>query len=301
MPDSLALFRCFIRVAEAGSFSAVAAELRTSQPTISRQVQALEAHLGTRLFHRTTRALSLTEDGRLFLGEARRALDTVAEAEAAVGRRRAEPSGTLRLGVAEVLGRLHLLPRMGRFLDAHPRVGLDLVLSDGFSDMVAEGLDLAVRVGALTDPGLVARRIGTTRRVVVATPGYLAAHGWPETPQALRAHRCIAYARLAAGPAWMLHGPDGQVEVPLGAALRVNSTEAVRAAVLEGLGIGMVPHWHFADGELASGRVVRLLEGWEPPPQPIHAVFPTRRFLPARVRAMVEFLAAEFAAEPLLN
>jgi DNA-binding transcriptional LysR family regulator len=299
MSDPLPLFRSFVRVVEAGSFSAVAREARVSQPTISRQVAALEEHLGCRLLQRTTRRLALTEEGRTFFEEARRALDTIAEAEASVGRRRGAATGTLRLACAEVMGRLHLLPRMDAFLAAHPGITLDLVLSDGFTDLVAEGIDLAIRVGELTEPGLVARRIGHTRRVVVAAPGYLARRGIPLTPDDLRRHDCIVYARLATGAAWPFRGPAGAVSVPVAGRLRVSTTEAVRAAVLGGLGIGLVPVWHFADDEFRQGRVVELLEGWQPEPQPIHAVHPSRRFVAPKVRAMIDFLAAEFAAEPL--
>ncbi len=196
------------------------------------------------------------------------------------------------------MGRLHILPRLQRFLDQHPDVAVDLVLSDGFTDLVQEGIDLALRVGELLDPGLVARRIGLTRRVVVATPGYLARHGTPETPEALRSHHCIVYTRLATGDAWPFLGPEGPLSVPIGGRLRVNSTEAVRAATLQGLGIGMVPGWHFVDDEVESGRLVRLLRGWEPRPHPVHAVYPTRRFLAPKVRAMIDFLAEEFAGDP---
>jgi len=300
MSDVLPLFQAFVRVVEAGSFSAVAREMNTTQPTISRQVAALERHLGCQLLRRSTRRLTLTEEGRAFHIQARRALDAVAEAEAAVGRGPGRAGGTLRLAAAEVMGRLHILPRLPRFLAAHPEIGLDLVLSDSFTDLVAEGIDLAVRVGVLAEAGLIARRIGLTRRVVVAAPAYLARRGTPRTPEELRAHDCVLYAGLATGAAWPLEGPAGPVSVPVGGRLRVSSTEAVRAAVLQGLGIGMVPAWHFTDGELATGRLVRVLQDWEPRPQPIHLVHAAGRFLAPRVRAMSDFLAAEFAADPNL-
>jgi DNA-binding transcriptional LysR family regulator len=301
MSDLLALFRTFLRSVEAGSFTAVAREMNASQPTVSRQIALLEEHLGCLLFQRTTRRLTLTEDGRAFYESGRRALDAVTEAESSVGRRKGRATGTLRLGVAEVMGRLHILPRLPRFLDRHPDLSVDLVLSDGFTDLVGEGIDLAVRVGELTDPALVARRIGTGRRVVVATPAYLARRGVPETPEALTGHDCIVYSRLAVGAVWHLDGPDGPLAQPVAGRVRVSTTEAVRAAVLGGLGIGMVPIWHFVDREIEEGRLVRLLQAWEPKPQPIHAVYPTRRFLPPKVRAMVDFLAAEFELNPLLS
>jgi DNA-binding transcriptional LysR family regulator len=301
MSDALPLFRTFLRVVETGSFSAAAREAGTTQPTISRQIAALEQHLGCLLLQRTTRALALTEDGRAFYEAARQALQAVAEAETSVGRRKGRATGTLRLAVAEVMGRLHLLPRLPRFLERHPDLSVDLVLSDGFTDLVEEGIDLALRVGELHDPALVARRIGLTRRVVVATPGYLARRGVPATPEELRGHDCILYSRLATGAAWSLDGPDGPVRVPVSGRVRVSTTEAVRAAVLGGLGIGMVPVWHFVGREIEEGRLVRLLQAWEPKPQPIHAVWPTRRFVAPKVRAMIDFLAAEFELDPELS
>ncbi len=301
MSDVLALFRTFIRVVEAGSFTAVAREQNTSQPTISRQIATLEEHLGSMLFQRTTRSLTLTEDGRSFYDHARRAVETVLEAETAVGRRKGRPTGMLRLSAAVVMGRLHVVPRLPRFMERYPDVSVDLLMNDGFVDMVEEGIDLAIRVGELTDPGLIARRIGTTRRVVVATPDYLARRGEPVTPADLASHDCIVYSRLATGTTWPFHGPDGPMTVPISGRFHVNNTEGVRAAILGGLGIGMVPIWHFVEGEVESGGLSVLLSGFEPRPHPINAVYPSRRFLAPKVRAMIDFLAAEFELDPKLS
>jgi len=301
MLDRLSLLRTFVRVVEAGSFTAVAAERGTSQPTISRQIAALEDHLGCRLLQRSTRSLTLTEDGRRFYEHAGGAIEAVAAAEAAVGRRRSGPGGRLRLATAVVMGRLHLIPRLPAFLQRYPQVEVELSMSDGFVDLVEEGIDLALRVGELDESGLVARRIGTTRRVVVATPGYLARRGRPHHPADLAEHDCIVYSRLATGANWPFLTPDGSLSVPVRGRVRVNSTEGARTAILEGLGIGMAPVWHFVGGELQSGRVVVLLEEFEPKPQPIHAVYPSRRYLPPKVSAMVDFLAEEFGRDPLLS
>ncbi len=301
MSDLLALFRTFIRVVEAGSFTAVANEQNTSQPTISRQIAALEEHLGCLLLARTTRALTLTDDGSTFYAQAQAALDGVAEAETSVGRRRGRPTGTLRLACAAVLGRLHIMPRLPRFLERHPDVAVELEMSDGFVDLVEERIDLSIRSGLLTDPGLVARRIGTTRRVVVATPEYLARHGEPATPDDLRQHQCVVYARLATGANWPFTGPDGPISVPIDGRVRVSTTEGVRAAILGGLGIGMVPSWHFVDGELTDGRLRVLLRDHEPAPHPVHAVYPSRRFVAPKVRAMIDYLSDEFALDAQLS
>jgi DNA-binding transcriptional LysR family regulator len=301
MADLIPLFRSFIRVVEAGSFTAVAEEQNTSQPTISRQIAALEAHLGCLLLQRTTRALTLTEDGRAFYAQAQLALEAIAEAETSVGRRKGRPTGTLRLACAAVLGRLHILPRLPRFLERYPDVSVELVMGDDFTDLVEQRIDLSIRVGALTDPGLVARRIGISRRVLVATPGYLERHGTPRTPDELRQHNCILYTRLATGANWPFTGREGPVSVPVQGRIRVNSTEGVRAAILSGLGIGMVPAWHFVDREIETGRLRILLPDYEPAPHPIHAVYPTRRFVAPKLRAMLDYLATEFELDPLLS
>ncbi len=301
MADLIPLFRSFIRVVEAGSFTAVAQEQNTSQPTISRQIAALEEHLGCLLLQRTTRALTLTEDGRAFYAQAQLALEAIAEAETSVGRRKGKPTGTLRLASAAVLGRLHILPRLPRFLERYPDVSVELVMGDDFTDLVEQRIDLSIRVGALTDPGLVARRIGVSRRVLVATPGYLERQGTPRTPEELRQHNCILYTRLATGANWPFTGREGPISVPVQGRIRVNSTEGVRAAILSGLGIGMVPAWHFVDREIETGRLTILLPDYEPAPHPIHAVYPTRRFVAPKLRAMLDYLATEFELDPLLS
>ena len=158
MSDLVALFRTFVRVAEAGSFTAVATEFNTSQPTVSRQIAALEEQLGALLFQRTTRALTLTDDGRVLYEQARQALDSVQQALVSVGRRRGAPSGTLRLACPVVFGRLHIVPHLPAFLERFGGVAIDLIMNDGFTDLVEEGIDLAIRIGEITDPALIARR-----------------------------------------------------------------------------------------------------------------------------------------------
>ena len=298
--DLLAGMRLFIRVAETRGFSVVAREIGSTQPTISRTVLALEEHLGVRLLNRSSRAVTLTDDGREFYASALRALEAVAEAEASVGRRRGQAGGLLRLGIPVAFGRLHVAPRIGRFLDRNPDVEVELLMNDAFVDLVGEGLDLAIRIGELEDPALVAHRIGTTRRVTVASAEYLARRGTPATPGDLRAHECLVYTRLATGNRWHFTGPHGAIAVDARGRFRADNSEAVREAVIGGAGIAVIPVWMFTD-EIASGRVRIILEAFEPKRLPIHAVYPSRRHLPAKVRAMIDFLAAEFATEPRLS
>jgi DNA-binding transcriptional LysR family regulator len=301
MSDTLALFQTFIRVVEAGSFTAVATERNTSQPTISRQIATLEEHLGCLLFQRTTRSLTMTDDGRVFYEHARRTIEAAAEAESVVGRRRGRPSGKLRISSSVVFGRLHIIPRLPRFMARYPDIDVDLLMNDGFSDLVEEGIDLSIRVGVIADTSLIARRIGTTRRTLVATPDYLARRGVPKTPDDLQHHDCIVYSRLATGENWNFTGPDGPITMPITGRFHVNNTEGVRAAILEGLGIGYVPVWHFADREIESGKLTVLLKDFEPPAQPISAVYPSRRFLALKVRVMIDFLDSEFGIDPKLS
>jgi DNA-binding transcriptional LysR family regulator len=298
--DLLSGMRLFARVVETGGFTTVARESRTSQPTISRTIAALEAHLGVRLLNRSSRAVTLTDEGRQFYERARAALEAVAEAEGSVGRRRSEPSGLLRLGTPVAFGRLHVAPLIPRFLERHPAVAVELVMNDGFVDLVGEGLDLAVRVGNLADPSLVARTIGMTRRVTVAARSYLEQFGIPASPGDLAQHDCVIYTRLATGQRWHFEGSDGPVRVAVRGRFSADNSEAVREAVIGGAGIAVLPVWLFKD-EIDRGLVQLILEQFEPTPLPIHAVYPSRRLLSAKVRAMIDFLSAEFASIRLLS
>jgi DNA-binding transcriptional LysR family regulator len=298
--DLVAAMQVFVRVAEAGGFTSVARETHTTQPTVSRLVAALEDHLGARLLHRSTRAVSLTDDGKQFYELARRALEAITEAENAVGKRRARAFGRLRLGTPVAFGRLHVVPRMPSFFELNSEVQVELVMSDSFVDLVGEGIDLAIRIGEIGDPTLIARRIGDTRRVTVASGPYLARWGEPVHPTDLAKHDCIIYTRLSTGNAWHFAGPDGEIVVPVQGRYHADNSEGVREGVLGGLGVAVIPIWLFNDDELSRGAVRVILRDFEPKTLPIHAVYPSRRLVPTKVRAMIEFLAFEFGRDPLL-
>jgi len=298
--DLLAAMRLFVRVAETGGFSEVARQTGNTQPTVSRTIAALEEHLGVRLLHRSSRAMALTDDGQQFYGQASRALEAVAEAEGSVGRRRGKPTGLLRLGSSVAFGRLHLAPRIPRFLERFPDVEVELAMNDAFVDLVGEGIDVAIRVGDLVDPTLIARRIGTTRRVTVAAAAYLGRKGVPVVPADLARHDCLIYTRLATGNRWHFAGPDGPITVDVRGRFRADNSEAVREAVISGAGVAVIPVWMFTD-EIETGRVQIILDAFEPKQLPIHAVYPSRRQLSAKVREMIDFLAAEFEISPLLS
>lgn len=299
--DRLAGMQVFVRVVESGSFSAAARAVGATQSTISKQVAALEDHLGCLLLQRTTRSLTLTEDGRSFYELSLNALDAVAQAESAVGRQRGRATGRLRLACAGVFGRLHVIPRLEAFMARHPDIEIDLVMHDRFTDLIEEGVDLALRVGKVHDGGLIARQIGVSRRVVVATPDYLARHGTPLHPADLSGHRCLLYGGLAGGPVWTFAGPEGEIAQPVSGPVRVDNTEAVLAAALHGLGIANVPIWHFIKGEIETGQVQVLLQPFAMPAAPISAVYPSRRFLAPKVRAAIDFFAAAFQLDPKLS
>ena len=296
----IAAFRVFVRVAEARSFSAVAKEMGTTQPAVSRQVASLEEHLGARLLQRTTRSLTLTEDGRDLLSHARRVLDTVEEAEASVGRRHSMPGGLVRLGTSSTFGRLYVSPRIPRLMERYPELALELRMSDGISDLVAEGLDLAIRVSVVQDSTLVARKIGSYRRVTVASAACIAAHGEPRHPSDLARLPCIIFTGSASPNEWLFEGPDGRVGVTVAGRFRTDNGEGVREAVLAGLGFAVLPIWFFGT-ELTDGRLVPVLTGWEPPPNPISAVYPSRRNLAPRTRAVIDFFVEEFRLDPIIS
>nr|WP_246751929.1 LysR family transcriptional regulator [Bradyrhizobium diazoefficiens] len=285
---------------EAGSFTAIANEQNTTQPTISRQIAALEDHLGARLLTRTTRVLTLTDDGRAFYEHALRALEAISEAEGAVGRRRAKPSGTLRLTTPVVFGRLHIVPRLANFLARNRELSIDLMMSETFTGLIEQGLDLAIRVGEVADPGLVAKRIGMVRRITMAAPAYLKKRHVPKTPDDLTDHDCIVYSRLATGNRWFFEGPRGPLTVEVKGRFRADNSEGVREAVVSGLGIAVIPAFAFAN-EVKTGAVTVILKDFEPKRLPLSAVYASRRFVPLKVRAIIDYLSHEFALDPSLS
>ncbi|WP_420391236.1 LysR family transcriptional regulator [Acuticoccus sp.] len=298
--DRLGAMQTFVRVAEAGSFSAAARLLEVGQPAVSKTVAQLEAALGARLVVRSTRQIALTEDGRRYLELARAALEAADAADASVGGRSADPRGLVRLATSVAFARLHIVPRLGRLFERHPGITMELVLSDGFVDLVEAGVDVALRIGVLKEAGLVARRVGLAHRIVVAHPGYFARRGRPQRPQDLAAHDCVVYTQLATGNLWEFEGPEGAVSVPVSGRLRVSTADAMREAVLEGLGVGVTPTWMWRD-EVAEGRLERVLAAYEPTARPVMAVFPERRLVSPKVRAVVDFVAEEFRRDAALS
>lgn len=296
MNDLTGWMRTFIMVADAASFSRAAARLELPQSTVSRQVGALERHLGAALLKRTTRSIALTSEGQAYYEAALRALAAIDEAEAAVGLHGAL-SGQVRLTVPLTLAQSRVIAMLGAFQRQQPRIEIDLRLSDHALNLVSDNLDFAIRVGAIGDSRQIARRIGTARRVMVAAPAYLAEFGVPREPSDLAAHNCLSYSLLSTGNKWTL-GKGEAIEV--GGTFRADSPDALRAAALAGIGIAVNACWLFEE-DLASGRLIEVLPEHRPADMPIHIVMPPGRYVAARVRALADHLIAAFAADPLLR
>jgi len=292
--DQLAAIRMFVRVVESGSFSAVAREAGVGQPAVSKQITALEAHLGAQLLRRTSRSLSLTEAGQDFYESAVRLIDDLQAAESRVGRGQNAPSGLIRVTVAPVFGRLYIVPRLPEFFTRHPDIVVDLVVTDRVVNLVEEGIDLAIHNGELKDSSLVMQRIAATPVITVGSPSYLKAHGEPASPSELDRHRCIIFAPQGAPRPWGFKGKFGEIEYRPQGNFRTNDADQIRAAVLADLGLAHTPGWLFAP-EITSGAVRVVLRDYEPAPLAISAVRPAGRRLATKVRVFIEFLGEVLA------
>jgi DNA-binding transcriptional LysR family regulator len=297
--DQLEVMRMFVRVVDRGSFSAVAREAGIGQPAVSKQIAALEARLGAQLFRRTSRSLSVTEAGQDFYESALRLVDDLETAVSRVGRGQTVPSGLIRVALAPVFGRLHVLPRLGEFFARFPEIVVEMVVTERTVDLVHEGIDVAITHGSLTDSTVIARKIAATPVVTVATPEHLRRHGEPIRPADLEGRECITFVSGGAALPWRFKDRSGEVVHPPKGHLRTNDAEQIRVAVLAGLGLAHTPGWLFTR-ELASGEVRRILRRYERDPLPISAVHRGGRRLATKVRVFIDFLAEVFAAEPNL-
>lgn len=301
--DRLQAMQTLVRVVELGSFSAAARELGSTQSAVSKQVAALEKALGAQLLARSTRASKLTDAGERYVEQARRLVAEVAEAESELRAGEHRLQGWLRVAASGTFGRMKLVPLVRSFQAAHPGVKVDLQLHDGFVDLIEQGIDIAVRVGEQPDSSLVARRIGTVRRCVVARRGYFETLGMapPREPADLPRHNCIVYSELRAGPVWSFEAgpgasapPGSEVSVRVAGSLRTNSGEAVREAVLAGMGLAYAPGWLF-ETEVARGDVQFAMPNWLGRALPMQLVSPPQRRSSGKVRAFGDHLAAGLA------
>jgi LysR family transcriptional regulator, regulator for bpeEF and oprC len=289
--DRLTLWHTYVRVIETGSFSAVAKELGTSQPRVSKQIAALEAQLGVRLLRRSTRKLSMTAEGERLYAEAHRIVAEVSEVESQL-KGGGQAVGTLRVACPPVFARMKLLPHAAAFLRRFPQLRLEFSVHDHFVDLVEDGIDVAIRIGEVAGSDLHARRIGTAHRICVGAPSYLQAHGTPSSPAELHAHDCVIYTLLVTGTTWPFDG----MPVKVSGRVRGNSPEVVTTMAINGLGLAMAPAFLFTEA-LAAGELRQVLKSWPVPGLPIYALYLARRYVPDRIRLFVDHLAQAFAAD----
>ena len=290
--DRLSAVTAFVRVVELGSFARAAERLSMSTSAVSRQVADLEAHLDARLLNRTTRRISLTEAGQSFFERSVQLLADLEEAESAVRTAAVTPKGRLRVTCGVSFGERRLAPVIAEFGARYPLLSFELDLSDRVIDLVEEGYDLAVRIGAGGPPGLVSRVLGHSRLMCCASPAYLDRYGVPEHPRDLARHRCLEYSYLAPGVVWNFRDAGGETHnVRIAGPVRANSGRMLTELATLGMGIVLEPDF-IVEPEVQAGRLRMLLPGFEPPRTQIAAVYPSRRHLSPKVRAFVDFLAA---------
>lgn len=283
----------FCAVVDKGSFVGAVDALEMSKAAVSRHVNALEERLGVRLLQRTTRRLSLTEEGRVFYQQAREVLALMGEAENAVSSGNHEPAGVLRVNAPVSFGVLHLAPLWTAFLEQNPKIELDISLNDRQVDLVEEGYDVAVRIARLKSSSLVGRRFASTRMRLCAAPSYIKSHAPVEVPQDLTEHRVIAYSNFSSGNEWSFNGPDGEHKVNTRSVIRCNNGDTCRSIALTAGGILLQPSFMVSE-DLRRGDLVELLPEYRSVELGIYAVYPTRKHLASKVRAFINFLVEQF-------
>lgn len=292
--DLLRALSTFVRITETGSFSAVARESNTTPSAVTRLVGQLEEHFNVRLFHRTTRHLSLTEDGQDLLGHARQIIDAATDLRDTLGNQRTAPTGRVRVGLTAGAARL-LTPSLVDLLGRHPGLSVDLVIREQFGDLIEDRLDLAMQLGQPSDASLVARSVGEFGRALVAAPSYLEKYGAPATPDGLTSHRCIVQDTGPGSASWHFTGPGGPHVIEVSSAFSANNSELVRHAALAGHGIALLPEPQVL-GDILAARLYRLLPNYPTERTRAFLVYPSRRHLAPRTRVMIDFLVERFAA-----
>lgn len=295
--DIFQAMKTFTAVVEAGSFVGAMDAVGLSKPAVSRHVNELEEHLGTRLLQRTTRRLSLTGEGQTYYQRCKEILLAVQEAEGEVGSSALQAQGRLRIGAPQTFGALHLAALWGRFAAENPQVTLEIILSDRVVDLVEEGYDLVIRIARLPDSSLVSRRIALTRMVLCASPQYLSRHGTPVHPHDLARHDVISYTYWSSGDNWNFEGPGGEATVRTHSRIHANNGDACRAAALEHQGIILQPDFLVYE-DLRSGALVELMPEFRAVELGIFAIYPTRKQLPLKVRRLLDFLVNALLTPP---
>ena len=287
--DMLASMKVFVAVVDAGSFAAAADRLDMSRAMASKYVLNLEDHLGTRLLNRTTRRLSVTESGSVFYERSAQIISDVTEAEQVAGHMSAVPRGTLKITMPQSYGQHRLGPVIADYVSQYPQVKLDISLSDRKADLIEEGFDLAIRIGTLPESGLIARKLGSTRIIVCASPDYLKRRGTPQTPEDLASHSCLGYTLSNSGDEWRLTRQDEEAAIRIAGPIKADNGDMLRLAALSGAGLICQPHFIVSE-DLQAGRLVQVLADYTSAEFGIYAIYPSRKHLSAKVRTFVDFL-----------
>lgn len=288
--DRFGAMAVLLKVVEAGTFSAAAKRMDLPLATVSRRIAELEAHLKTRMLNRSSRHLSLTEAGRLYVEACSRILEQVEEAERSAMGMHTDPKGRLTVTAPIVFGRIHMIPIIADFLNEYPDIDVKLVLADRLLDLLEMDVDVALRIGELGDSSLIATRFGAVRRVTCASPSYLAAHGRPQQPEDLRDHVCVTFDNLASPEAWRFSSSTGDVVVPIRSRLTVTTAEAAIAGAVAGLGVTRLLSYQIAEAS-RDGQIEVILDGHELPAWPVSLVYAGGQQLPRKLRAFLDFAA----------
>jgi DNA-binding transcriptional LysR family regulator len=297
MPDTEDL-AIFVRVVELGSLSAAGRDMRLSAAVVSNRIARLEKDVGTRLLNRTTRHVSLTEDGSRYYEHCVVILNELEQAESALDAITAEPRGPIKVTVPTVFGRLHIAPHIPQFVEKHPQMQVRLHLTDMLVDLIQERIDLAIRIAELSDSTAIVRKLANNRRLIVAAPEYLERRGTPQVPEDLLDHNCLLLRFPGSKQyRWTLKGPDGPITLRVSGNMDCNSGEALRDWCLAGHGLALKSLWEVVD-DLNDGRLVPVLTDYPPPSHGIYAPYPHSQHAPPRVRVFIDFLAEVFGAKP---
>lgn len=297
--DLLNGLRVFARVAESGNFSAVARELGVTQPTVSKIVAQLEAHFGAQLFARSTAGVKLTDPGNDLYERSKSVIEQIAEMESSVGAAQKSVSGRLRISAPTAFGEAYLAPMLLRLAEHLPRLEIDLILNDRWFDLLEDGIDVALRFGPLPDSRLIARKLGISPQTCLASPAYLKAHTAPTHPRDLERHRCIVNSLVTPTGRWEFSNADGQAIAHVTGNFRTNNLGAIRRAVLAGNGVAIGPLWLYYE-DLRAGRVLALLENFDPMPLEVNALYVATAFRPTKIKAFVAALEEEIRTAPVL-
>lgn len=287
--DKLTSMTVFVRVAKAGSFAGGARELGISRAMATKHIMQLEGTLGSRLFNRTTRSLNLTDVGASYFERCQQVLQDIEEMEAAITHLQTEPRGVLKISAPPVIGATHITRAAVEFLKIHSELKIDIVLQGSPGDLIDEGIDIAIVLGSLEDTSMVARKLATSKLVVCASPDYLAKYGIPKTPEELSNHSCLVNWAIRPGPKWQFRTDSGLKMINVSGRMQANAAHSTRIAALNGLGLVMLPIY-IVGSDIEKGTLKVVLEDYSLPPLDIHAVYPHRKYLSAKVRRFLDFL-----------